>query len=362
MITTVIVVGSVLATLVAGGFWILGFGRLRHVKALPVMHSGPPVSVIICAHNEATALGVNLPQILAQSYETFEVVVVDDASTDETPLVLAELAKKHPRLQVIRLEQSGPGKRMALQRGIKAASADVLLLTDADCAPSSEAWIAHMVTPFAHAKNLVLGMAPQRSAPGLVHSFARYETMLTALLYGSWTMLGRPFMGVGRNLAYTRMLAEAHDHTMYHHLTGGDDDLLVNDSKKHYAPWLVSSSQALAVSDTPASWGDYLRQKRRHVSVAWHYAWQDRITLAVFAGAWWFQLAGALLLLLLGAWVWGLLIYLSRLLILHLLPPRLLPSAFQVRPVQALMAADALVLLYYPCIFVLLMLKPSPRW
>ncbi len=94
------------------------------------------VSVVIAARNEAHNLEKLLPRLLVAGFK--EVIVVDDASSDETPRLLAELSRRHESLVVTRLENVPPGwapKPYALLVGSSRASGDVLLFLDADTEP-----------------------------------------------------------------------------------------------------------------------------------------------------------------------------------------------------------------------------------
>jgi chlorobactene glucosyltransferase len=101
--------------------------------------SSPPVSVIVPARNEERNIRRCVTSLLEQDYANFEVIVVDDGSTDATPRILEEIAQSHPRgslLFVLRLRDNLPpgwaGKPHAIYRGTQEARGDWLLLTDAD--------------------------------------------------------------------------------------------------------------------------------------------------------------------------------------------------------------------------------------
>jgi chlorobactene glucosyltransferase len=97
--------------------------------------SMPLISVIIPARNEARNIGECLRGILAQSYPNFEVIVVDDRSTDDTPRILADLVQENQRLGVISGAELPPGwvgKPYALMQGAAAAQGEWLCFMDAD--------------------------------------------------------------------------------------------------------------------------------------------------------------------------------------------------------------------------------------
>jgi len=97
------------------------------------------VSIIVPARNEERNIGRNVTSLLEQDFAgDYEVIVVDDASTDATPRILDEIASTHPhaeRLYVLRLRDLPPGwagKPHALHAGTQEAQGDWLLFTDAD--------------------------------------------------------------------------------------------------------------------------------------------------------------------------------------------------------------------------------------
>ncbi|UCE62253.1 MAG: glycosyltransferase family 2 protein [Phycisphaerales bacterium] len=95
----------------------------------------PFVSIVVPAHNEERAVGQTVSSYRRQDYEEFEVIVVDDESTDNTPHILRELQAQHANLTVI--SGSAPpegwlGKPNALQIGLEAAEGEWILFVDAD--------------------------------------------------------------------------------------------------------------------------------------------------------------------------------------------------------------------------------------
>jgi len=95
----------------------------------------PRVSVIVPARNEERHLREALRSLLQQDYGNFEIIIVNDRSTDSTATILAEMEKLHPDLQVYTITELPPGwlgKNHALQFGAERAGGDILLFTDAD--------------------------------------------------------------------------------------------------------------------------------------------------------------------------------------------------------------------------------------
>ena len=244
----------------------------------------PPVSVIICAKNEAKHLQEFLPAILEQDYPGFEVLVVNDRSTDGSQFWLENFSKQHPRLRVIEnSDDSLPGKRNALKKGMEAARHQVILLTDADCKPASAQWILHMMSVLQNEKEIVLGFSPPFPQKGLLQQFIRYENFITALYYFSFSLAKMPYMGVGRNLLY-HVPVRTNIGALEHHsgLISGDDDLTVNKIATGRNTTLMIHPKSHVFTVSPGSFRAFLHQKRRHSAAGFHYQPGHQLVL----GAW----------------------------------------------------------------------------
>ena len=266
-------------------FWI-AFSRKSRVGTDPAV----PVSVVVCAHDELDNLKELIPKLLSQDYPEFEVIIVNDRSNDTTFDFLLEETKKEPRLRMVNVKDTPErvnGKKYGITLGIKAATYEWILLTDADCRPESAQWIRSMSKHFAEGIQFVLGFSPYMRQPGFLNLFIRFETILTAIQYFAFGWLKNPYMGVGRNLAYRKSLfLEQKGFNNYLHVTGGDDDLFVNMHArgKNTALELERASHVLSVPKT--TWKSFWQQKVRHLSVGKRYRFSHRFLLGLFASSW----------------------------------------------------------------------------
>jgi glycosyltransferase involved in cell wall biosynthesis len=113
------------------------------------------ISVIVCAHNEARYLPACLHSVLAQSRQPDELLVINNASTDETAAVAAEI----PFVHVI--DEPRKGLVVAREAGRRHASGDILIYLDADCrAPLT--WVARIERRFHHDPELIALSGPYR--------------------------------------------------------------------------------------------------------------------------------------------------------------------------------------------------------
>lgn len=235
-----------------------------------------PFSVIICARNEADNLRRHLPSVLQQDYAgEWEVLVVDDDSSDNSPDVLAALQSVYPRLKYLTLKNKVlKGKKYALEQGILSASNEYLLLTDADCAPVGNKWLACMAELFTSKSDteIVLGFGPMQTTTGMLNRWIRFETAHTALQYFSFALAGMPYMGVGRNLAFTKQTFERVGGFAEHrHIPSGDDDLLVNAAANSHNTVICLYPGSFMYSAGKTNWSEWLAQKRRHLGASTVY-------------------------------------------------------------------------------------------
>ncbi len=266
------------------GYYLLVFLKLPEYKPEKRRKSKKPVSVIVCAKNEEDNLKRFLPRLLEQDYPDFEVIVVNDSSTDETELLLSELSSRYEQLRFTTIpfnEKFLHGKKLAVTIGIKAAKHDFVLLTDADCYPASDQWLQKMGSHFTGKRQIVLGYGKYERKKGFLNSLIRYETVFTAMQYLSFAIKGSPYMGVGRNLAYEKKLfLKNKGFAKHYHIASGDDDLFVNETatKENTAVEFSPESHTLSIPET--TFRRWIKQKKRHLSAGKYYTTSSRIRIA----------------------------------------------------------------------------------
>ncbi len=239
------------------------------------------VSIIICAKNEVENLRRHLPLVLKQQYgdisaPLYEVVVVNDCSDDGTHQLLTDLQQQYPHLREITItpevKRTVVGKKFALSTGVAQAANNWLLLTDADCRPASNNWLAHMAAPLAAGKEIVAGYAGHAPAAGLLNKFIRWETTHTFLQLTTYALIGKPYLAIGRNLACTKAVCQrAFNSPQWNLGPTGDDDLLVKESATQKNMALVTDPEAYTYSIARESFNNWRKQKQRHTSDGKYY-------------------------------------------------------------------------------------------
>lgn len=261
--------------------FIIIFSFLFFSKLTTKSLSSKPISVIIAAKNEAENLKKNLPKVLSQNVKHFEVIVVDDQSTDNTPKIIQDLRSVYPHLnyyQIDNMEQSS--KKHALQKGIAMANHKHLIFTDADCKPLSDEWLGTIQGYFTASTSVVLGYSPYQKVEGNLNSLIRFETYQTALNYFGFAKLGLAYMGVGRNLGYTKsVFTKSNGFKTHKHLLSGDDDLLINQISEQIPIQCCIEPKSFVQSKPENTFKSWIQQKRRHYTTAPFYKLKHQFML-----------------------------------------------------------------------------------
>ena len=249
------------------------------------LHSSKPLSVIVCARNEAENLKIHLPALFAQDYPNFEVVVVNDRSWDDTEDVLKAFAKDYANLKVVDIldgDKFLAGKKFAATMGIKAAANEWLVFTDADCKPATNKWLSGMQQPVDENIALVLGYSPYYKRRSLLNALIRFETFFTAVNYLAFALKGMPYMGVGRNMAYKKSLFFKNKGFAAHmHIPSGDDDLFVNANATAQNTTIQIHKDTQVWSEPKDTFISYLRQKKRHIGAGKFYKSKHQFILSL---------------------------------------------------------------------------------
>jgi len=281
--------GFCLVALIQLFYYLFFYVRLAFYKPKAKSTSQThPVSVIICARDEAANLAKNLPGALVQQYRTtHEVIVVDDNSFDDSKYLLEEFQRQFRQLNVVELKQEAkliPGKKFPLSVGIKTAKYEVVLLTDADCVPASEFWIDKMQETYNDDTEIVLGYGAFHKKKGLLNKIIRWETFHTALQYFSYALAGQPYMGVGRNLSYKKTIFFRHKGFSNHnHIPSGDDDLFINTAATKKNTKINIDKDAFTLSEPAKTWGQWMKQKTRHYSTGKYYKGIHKFLLSLYS-------------------------------------------------------------------------------
>jgi poly-beta-1,6-N-acetyl-D-glucosamine synthase len=273
------------------------------------------ISIIIPARNEEENITNLLQSISNQTYpkDLFEVIVVDDNSTDNT----ASIAMQFSFVKLISLNEDSINsyKKKAIEVGITTATGDLIITTDADCIVTPE-WLT-TIENFYKQTGSVFIVAPVviESDLSLVQIFQSMDFMILQGITGASVYKQVHSMCNGANLAYERKAF----HTVngfagIDHIASGDDMLLMYKIHKSFSGRIqyLKSKEAIVSTQAEKTWKNFFNQRIRWASKADKY--DDKRIFPVLLLVYLFNLS-FLILFVAGWWNvcywWGLLILLA---------------------------------------------------
>ncbi len=246
-----------------------------------------PVSVIIYSKNQADYLRQVLPQFQNQSYPEFELILINDASIDETLDVMEAFQQTDSRIGIVNVQNNEAfwgNKKYALTLGIKKARYAHLLFTRADTQPDSENWIREMSASFASGKSIVIGYSGfQKTKGSLFNKMMRFDGLLGAIECFSQALWNNPYSGTGRNLGYTTdHFYRINGFARHLHISGGEDMLFINEASDGQNTAVCYTEDALLRHAPPKTFSEWFYQKRREWFIAHNFKLKHRILLGTF--------------------------------------------------------------------------------
>ena len=277
-----------LIALMAIGYYLLFFLRfVLFKKKKETQNCSLSVSVIIVANDKATFLEKSLPLLLTQEYSTYEVVVVNYNSYDDTAILLSILEKQYPNLKIVTINTAVTtirGRKFPLAIGIKESKYDTLLFTNPECLPASPHWLSGMCSHFMDKKEIVLGYSTYLKQPSFFNYLLHFDQLQNALYRFSAALAKMPIMADGANLAYAKKLfTEQKGYAAHNHITAGDDDILVNKAAKKqgkfYNYTIETTPETVTVSQIRLSFKRWFALRCLEHSAQNFYKWTHRFCL-----------------------------------------------------------------------------------
>lgn len=242
-----------------------------------------PLSVVISARNESENLRKFLPSILEQDYPEFEVIVINDGSTDESEDLLSALEEKYPNLYHSFTPDTAryvSRKKLSLTLGIKASKYDWLVFTEANCTPASNQWLRLMARNFTPRTEIVLGYSGYERGKGCLHRRVSFDSLFTSLRYLGFALAGKPYIGIGRNLAYRKELFfNVKGYSNHLNLQRGEDDLFINQISNENNTRVETDINSTVRMQPVEYYKDWKEEKVSYMATARFYKGSQRLLL-----------------------------------------------------------------------------------
>lgn len=254
---------------------IIRYNRKIKKNLIGYTTSKPPISIIVCAKNEAENLSLHLPIMLEQEYPQYEVIVVNDGSTDESCNLLEQLDKKYSNLYHTFLPMDAKymsRKKMCLNVGIKAAHYEHLIIVDADCEPGSKRWLSNIIKNYTPGTDIVLGYSDFKKKNGFLYRLIGYENLLSTIQYMGYALKGKVLKGTCRNLSYKKSTFINNKAFSSHlNLEYGDDDLFLQEISTSKNAKIEFSLDSSTHTNREMSFKNYLYDKERRLMTQSRY-------------------------------------------------------------------------------------------
>jgi glycosyltransferase involved in cell wall biosynthesis len=268
-------------------YYLIVYGKIAFKKHFTVKLKEndelPPLSVIIAVKNDEYNIKNKLIEILEQDYPTFEVIVVNDASSDETEFVLKGLSAIYHHLKVVNIVENVnkfQGQKFPISIGIKSAKYEHLVLTKSDCKPNSFDWLKYIASGFGKNKEIVLGYACVENKKGLLNKLVRYDHAIRAMNYLSFALCKNPYMGEGYNLAYKKSLFyKVGGFIKHYNLSAGDDDMFINQITNSKNTSVVLTTPSFVKYDSFRKYKDWIKAKKSNIISKKHFKTSHRFLL-----------------------------------------------------------------------------------
>jgi cellulose synthase/poly-beta-1,6-N-acetylglucosamine synthase-like glycosyltransferase/peptidoglycan/xylan/chitin deacetylase (PgdA/CDA1 family)/spore germination protein YaaH len=269
------VVGILRLIFICSCAWVQS--RRRRSQPIPELFKGP-IAVLIPAYNEEAIIGKTITAVLGSSADhPFEVIVVDDGSTDNTRRVVADLFANEPRVKLF--TKKNGGKASALNFGLLHTNAEVVIALDADTVLAADA-IVHLTR---HFNDRSIGAVAGKVVVGnQVSLLARFQ----ALEYSTSQNLDRRAFELFNAIGVVPGAIGAWRRDAVLGVGGYSNDTLAEDADLtvclERSNWrVISDHQAHAWTEAPESLRPFLKQRLRWMFGTLQVAYKHRAAIAL---------------------------------------------------------------------------------
>ncbi len=233
------------------------------------------ISIIIAAKDESHNLNKLIASIKELDYrrENFEVILIDDESTDGTYQTAVELAEGLENFHAYKVENKTlPAKKGALTFGISKAANPFILITDADCRLPKE-WLKLYSNKFEDSYDFIFAPAPFITEDSFANRTARFENLRISILIFAAAGMKMPYSAAARNFGFRKSAFEKlNGYSNTTETLSGDDDLLLREAVKYKMKiGTILDKNSFVYSSAKKTLGEYLRQRARHTKTSLYY-------------------------------------------------------------------------------------------
>ena len=253
------------------GFFYIGWLKYKVYKYKKADFS-TFVSIVIAARNEENDILNLLEALSIQTYRQFEVIIIDDHSTDKTAQIIRE--NNFIKCNLLSLNTTQIGKKSAIIEAVSISKGELILATDADCIPSKN-WVESMVSFYnSEQVEFILGPVKQRASKNFFKQLFSLDFLSLQAVGAGAAEMTKPFICNGANLAFSKKVWNNISSINGEKYASGDDVFLLHNAinvlpKEKIR--FIFSDDAIVVTSTPNGVKSFFNQRIRWASKAKGY-------------------------------------------------------------------------------------------
>jgi len=236
------------------------------------------ISIIVALKNEEEKIETLLPSLNELDYpvDFFEVILIDDNSSDSTYESIAEKTKGIDNFNVYKLQNEN-------EFGISKSVHPYIVITDADCEPQKD-WLKAYSNKFADGFDFLFGIAPFFRNKSLVNRISCFENLRNSILTFFTANIGLAHSAAARNFGFKKTSFEkVGGYSKTTDTLSGDDDLLLREAVKNKLKLgTVTAKGSFVFSKTKETFKDYFNQRARHTQTSFHYLFKHQLMLGLW--------------------------------------------------------------------------------
>ncbi|MEI8085815.1 MAG: glycosyltransferase [Paludibacter sp.] len=239
------------------------------------------ISLVVACKNEEVHLQRLLSCLAQQSFQNFELILVNDHSTDGTSRIMQKAVSAFSNLQI--LNSTGFGKKQAIKDAIILANGKIIVTTDADCTPSFH-WLETIVSFYKkYPSDLIICPVRLSNSGSLFSHLQSLEFTSLVASGGAAAGAGMPILCNGANLAFTKKAWLQSQNDLHLEEPSGDDIFLLQSIKKRRGVIrFLKSESAFVTTKATNTLGEFYRQRQRWAAKSPSYTdWQLIITACI---------------------------------------------------------------------------------
>lgn len=246
-----------------------------------------PISLIVYTKNNADILADYCKDLAKQKHTNFEIVIVNNASTDATLDILEELQSTYPNLKIVDVENTEAfwgNKKYALTLGVKAATHEHLLFTEVSSKALSQNWVSEMASNFSKEKSIVIGYQKlKRKKKSLSNLLVRFHHLLSSIQSFTFIKFGSPYKATNHNLAYTKSeFFKVNGYINHLDLFVGEAELFIKDAAVKSNTTYTTNTNSFVSSTEGLSFKKWFIQQKKETILFSLYKTKHRFLLSLF--------------------------------------------------------------------------------